>query len=83
MAEDLRRDRTAGALLAAACADALGVPYEPAQRGPADGRPRLLGGGYGNYQPGEYSDDTQMAVVIAQVAAEGMDLRSEPAPWTG
>ncbi|MEV6493290.1 ADP-ribosylglycohydrolase family protein [Actinoplanes sp. NPDC051633] len=32
----------------------------------------------GNYQPGEYSDDTQMAVCIAEVAATGADLR-EPA----
>jgi ADP-ribosyl-[dinitrogen reductase] hydrolase len=79
MGEDARRDRTAGVLLAAACADALGVPYEPSQRGPADKKPQMLGGGYGNYQPGEYSDDTQMAVVIAQVAADGLDLREESA----
>jgi ADP-ribosylglycohydrolase len=75
----MNRDRVAGALLGAACADALGAGYEPSQRGPADGRPRMLGGGYGNYAPGEYSDDTQMAVVIARVAADGMDLRTEPA----
>src|SRR4051794_10572253 len=72
-------DRVAGTLLAAACADALGVPYEPAQRGPDDGQPRLLGGGYGNYAPGEYSDDTQQAVVIARVAADGIDLRGDEA----
>ncbi|WP_218617406.1 ADP-ribosylglycohydrolase family protein [Cryptosporangium aurantiacum] len=72
-------DRVAGTLVAAACADALGVAYEPSQRGPADGRPQMLGGGYGNYQPGEYSDDTQMAVVIAEVAAAGLDLRTDEA----
>ncbi|MFI5955559.1 ADP-ribosylglycohydrolase family protein [Cryptosporangium sp. NPDC051539] len=71
-------DRIAGVLLAAACGDALGVHYEPAQRGPADGDPRMLGGGYGAYAPGEYSDDTQMAVVIARVAVSS-DLRSEEA----
>ncbi|TQS43866.1 ADP-ribosylglycohydrolase family protein [Cryptosporangium phraense] len=74
-----RDDRVAGTLLAAACGDALGVHYEPSQRGPADGDPQMLGGGYGHYAPGEYSDDTQMAVVIAQVAASGADLRSEDA----
>ena len=72
-------DRVTGTLVAAACADALGVAYEPTQRGPADGRPRMLGGGYGDYAPGEYSDDTQMAVVIATVAADGADLRTEAA----
>lgn len=72
-------DRVIGTLLAAACADALGVAYEPAQRGPSDGRPEMLGGGYGDYAPGEYSDDTQMAVVVARVAADGLDLRTDEA----
>ncbi|GAA3386775.1 ADP-ribosylglycohydrolase family protein [Cryptosporangium minutisporangium] len=72
-------DRVAGTLVAAACADALGVAYEPSQRGPADGQPQMLGGGYGDYAAGEYSDDTQMAVVIAEVAAEGLDLRTDEA----
>ncbi|EXG79322.1 ADP-ribosylglycohydrolase family protein [Cryptosporangium arvum] len=72
-------DRIIGTLLAAACADALGVAYEPEQRGPADGKPEMLGGGYGGYAPGEYSDDTQMAVVVARVAADGFDLRTEEA----
>ena len=30
----------------------------------------MIGGGLGPYAPGEWSDDTQMAVVIAQVAAD-------------
>ena len=38
----------------------------------------MSGGGLGDYEPGEYSDDTQMAVCIAEVAATGADLR-EPA----
>ena len=72
-------DRLVGTLLAAACADALGVAYEPAQSGPGDGEPKMLGGGYGGYAPGEYSDDTQQAVIIAQVAASGSDLRTDEA----
>ena len=69
-------DRAAGVLLAAACGDALGVPYEFA-RPPGPGEmPVMKGGGLGPYAPGEYSDDTQMAVCIAQVAATGADLRS-------
>lgn len=65
-------DRAAGVLLTQACGDALGVPYE---FGPQPtGSPVMVGGGLGNYAPGEWSDDTQMAVCIAQVTAQGMDL---------
>ncbi len=68
-------DRAAGVLVGQACGDALGVPYE---FGPAPvGEPEMLGGGLGPYAPGEWSDDTQMAVCIAQVAATGADLTGE------
>lgn len=64
-------DRVEGVLLGAACGDALGVPYEfgsaPLE---ADEQPRMIGGGLGPYAPGEWSDDTQMAVVVARVAAD-------------
>ncbi len=73
------RDRIAGVLLGAACGDALGVPYEFAPRLGADQNPEMIGGGLGPYEPGEYSDDTQMAVCIAQVAASGADLRERGA----
>jgi ADP-ribosylglycohydrolase len=75
----MRRDRARGVLVGAACGDALGVPYE---FGPALGPntlPEMIGGGLGPYEPGEYSDDTQMHVVIARVAASGADLRMEEA----
>jgi ADP-ribosylglycohydrolase len=65
-------DRAAGVLLAAAAGDALGVPYEFTSGVPD--LPRMVGGGLGPYAPGEYSDDTQMAVCIAEVAATGADL---------
>src|ERR1700733_12910671 len=72
-------DRAAGVLLGAACGDALGVPYEFA-RPPGPGEmPVMKGGGLGPYAPGEYSDDTQMAVCIAEVTAGGADLRTEAA----
>jgi ADP-ribosylglycohydrolase len=69
-------DRAAGVLLGAAVGDALGVPYEFEATLSEDQRPRMIGGGLGPYEPGEYSDDTQMQVCIAQVAATGADLRS-------
>src|ERR1700733_7475432 len=72
-------DRAAGVLLGAGCGDALGVPYEFALRLGPDQTPVMKGGGLGPYEPGEYSDDTQMAVCIAKVAATGLDLRTEEA----
>ncbi|WP_041553890.1 ADP-ribosylglycohydrolase family protein [Cellulomonas fimi] len=70
-------DRAAGVLLAQAVGDALGVPYEFAP--PFDGPARMVGGGLGPYAPGEWSDDTQMSVCVARVAATGTDLTSDAA----
>jgi ADP-ribosylglycohydrolase len=72
---DAQQDRVAGTLIGAACGDALGVPYEFAAVLGPDQVPAMIGGGLGPYEPGEWSDDTQMAVCIAQVAAGGGDLR--------
>ncbi|WP_300048283.1 ADP-ribosylglycohydrolase family protein [Trueperella sp.] len=73
---DLMVDRGRGALLASACGDALGVPYE-FTRGTDD--PQMLGGGLGPYEPGEWSDDTQMAICVASVADSGLSLTSDKA----
>ncbi|HXV94890.1 MAG TPA: ADP-ribosylglycohydrolase family protein [Pseudonocardia sp.] len=78
---EAKLDRAVGVLLGAAAGDALGVPYEygsPPLPGPGE-EPRMLGGGLGDYAPGQWSDDTEMASVIAQVAATGADLREEVA----
>ena len=74
-----REDRAAGVLLGAACGDALGVPYEFAARRSEDQVPGMVGGGLGPYAPGEYSDDTQMAVCIAETLRDHDDPRSDPA----
>ncbi|WP_103064021.1 ADP-ribosylglycohydrolase family protein [Actinomyces qiguomingii] len=71
-------DRVEGVLLAQAVGDVMGVPYEPGDV-PLEGLPRLLGGGFGDYAPGEWSDDTQMSLYIAQVAATGADLSEDTA----
>ncbi|MFW6642498.1 ADP-ribosylglycohydrolase family protein [Nocardiopsis algeriensis] len=68
-----REDRAAGVLLGTACGDALGVPYEFSVRLSESQVPRMLGGGLGDYAPGEYSDDTQMAVCIAEAVREHGD----------
>jgi ADP-ribosyl-[dinitrogen reductase] hydrolase len=72
-------DRAAGVLLGQACGDALGVPYEFGPALPPDVVPQMTGGGPFGFDPGEYSDDTAMAVCIAEVAATGADLTSPEA----
>jgi ADP-ribosyl-[dinitrogen reductase] hydrolase len=74
-------DRAVGVLLGAAAGDALGVPYEYGSRPlpPLGQAPEMLGGGLGDYAPGQWSDDTEMACVIARVAADGADLRTPEA----
>jgi ADP-ribosylglycohydrolase len=75
---DAQLDRAAGVLLGQAAGDALGVPYEFALDGkkiPAGFTPEMKGGGLGPYEPGEWSDDTQMALVIALELQRGADVR--------
>ncbi|WP_122260509.1 ADP-ribosylglycohydrolase family protein [Ornithinimicrobium cerasi] len=71
----IQTDRAAGVLLGQAVGDALGVPYEFGTEAldPRTG-PRMSGGGLGGYAPGEWSDDTQMAITIVEVSASGADL---------
>ncbi|WP_425308955.1 ADP-ribosylglycohydrolase family protein [Ammonicoccus fulvus] len=76
--DDVVADRAAGVLLGQAVGDALGVPYEFGTTR-LEGEAKMLGGGLGGYRPGQYSDDTEMAVCIAQVSCDGHDLTSEEA----
>ncbi|MCX4707723.1 ADP-ribosylglycohydrolase family protein [Streptomyces sp. ID03-2B] len=74
-----RGDRVAGAVIGSAAGDALGAPFE---FGPAgvytarfpDGVGTLCGGG--GWDPGEATDDTQMAVLVGESLLErgGPDL---------
>ena len=50
-------DRAAGVLLGSAAGDALGAGYEFAAVSPAL-VPGMIGGGLGNFAPGEWTDDT-------------------------
>ncbi|SEH47610.1 ADP-ribosylglycohydrolase [Mycolicibacterium rutilum] len=70
-------DRVEGVLLGTAAGDALGAPYEfQPPRGP-ELEVAMVGGG--PWQRGEWTDDTSMAIAIAEVAATGADLRHETA----
>lgn len=72
-------DRAVGVLVANAAGDALGAPYEfqPA-RGP-ELEVAMVGGGAFGWKRGEWTDDTSMAIAIAEVAATGADLRDDAA----
>ena len=74
-----QRDRAAGVLLATAAGDALGAGYEFNAPMPADRPVGMIGGGLGPFAPGEWTDDTSMAIAIAEITAAGADLRSERA----
>lgn len=74
-----QNDRAAGVLLATAAGDALGVPYEFATPPAPDVDAAMTGGGLGNFAPGEWSDDTSMALAVARVAATGADLTTDDA----
>lgn len=72
-----RDDRIQGVLLATAAGDALGAPYEfHPPRGP-ELEVEMSGGG--GWEVGEWTDDTAMAVAIAEVTARGADLRDAAA----
>lgn len=60
-------DRIAGALMGLAAGDALGAGYEFGP--PLSQDPEMKGGG--KWEPGEWTDDTSMAICIAEVTARG------------
>lgn len=72
-------DRAAGVLLGTACGDALGAGYEFGPPRVHGENVAMAGGGSFGWAPGEWTDDTSMAVVIAKAAATGADLRAPAA----
>jgi ADP-ribosylglycohydrolase len=72
-------DRACGVLLATAAGDALGAGYELGPPLPLDEQVNVKGGGTFGWAPGEWTDDTSMAVAIAETAASGADLRTAAA----
>jgi ADP-ribosylglycohydrolase len=70
-------DRAAGGLVAAAVGDALGAGYEFRSPCPAD-EVQMLPGALTGRAAGSWTDDTDMAMAIARLAATGAHLE-EPA----
>lgn len=74
-----QRDRAAGVLVGQAAGDALGAPYEFQPARVNDEPVEMAGGGSFDWAPGEWTDDTSMAICIAEVSARGQDLRTDSA----
>lgn len=72
-----QRDRAVGVLVSMAAGDALGAGYEFDPPMAADDPVAMIGGGLGPFAPGEWTDDTAMAIAIAEIASTGVDLRRE------
>jgi ADP-ribosylglycohydrolase len=68
-------DRACGVLLGTAAGDALGAAYEFGPPRGSDLEVAMVGGGSFGWEPGEWTDDTSMAIALAEVAATGADLR--------
>lgn len=75
-------DRARGVLLATAAGDALGAGYEFGDPLPPGTPVEMKGGGSLRWAPGEWTDDTSMALAIAETAATGADLRTTAAQDT-
>ena len=76
MTQQFPRERFVGCLIGLALGDALGAPLEFMSRDEIAARHgevrELLGGGWLNVDPGEWTDDTQMALAIANsIVAHG------------
>ncbi len=83
----LRNVRAAGVLVALAAGDALGAGYEFGAPLPAGALVTMKGGGPFGFAPAEWTDDTSMAIPIAEALLEsvsdgGPPLRPSPR-WSG
>ncbi len=73
------KDRALGALLGLAVGDALGGPLEFRMRGRFEPITGMVAGGKFHLDPGEWSDDTSMALCLAESLLEsgGFDARDQ------
>jgi ADP-ribosyl-[dinitrogen reductase] hydrolase len=79
MHEPTRLDRYRGCLLGLACGDAVGTRVEFSPRGSFAPVTDMLGGGPFGLQPGQWTDDTAMALCLATslLHRQGFDARDQ------
>lgn len=65
-------DGALGAIVGSACGDALGAPYE--FKPPLDKSIEVVMNGGSGWEPGEWTDDTAMAIPILQAVSAGKNL---------
>lgn len=65
-----RHDRITGALLGLAAGDAVGTTVEFSRRGSFEPMTDMVGGGPFNLEPGQWTDDTSMALCLATSLVE-------------
>ena len=72
-------DRYRGALLGLAVGDALGAPVEFMRPGTFDPVTEIMGGGPHGLMPGEWTDDTSMALCLAEslIQCRGFDAKDQ------
>ncbi|QYF91081.1 ADP-ribosylglycohydrolase family protein [Arthrobacter sp. PAMC25284] len=76
----LQNDRAAGVLVALASGDALGACYEFGAPLPDGAEVTMKGGGPFGFAPAEWTDDTSMAVPIAQALLEAASDAGSSSP---
>ncbi|WP_082049496.1 ADP-ribosylglycohydrolase family protein [Arthrobacter sp. SPG23] len=76
----LQNDRAAGVLVALAAGDALGAGYEFGAPLPDGAEVTMKGGGPFGFAPAEWTDDTSMAVPIAQALLESASGTGSSSP---
>jgi len=76
---DKRTDRFKGCLMGLACGDAVGTTVEFRPRGSFDPVTDMTGGGPFGLEPGQWTDDTSMALCLAESLLEcgGFDARDQ------
>jgi ADP-ribosyl-[dinitrogen reductase] hydrolase len=79
MSDDMMQNRFLGCLLGLAVGDAVGTTVEFSERGAFEPVTGMNGGGPFNLQPGQWTDDTSMALCLAASLVEtgGFDARDQ------
>ena len=72
-------ERYQGCLIGLAVGDALGAPVEFLSRGSFEPVTDMQGGGAFNLEPGQWTDDTSMALCLAEslIEKKGFDARDQ------